>query len=351
MGGSGEGLIEILRDCVADGSISALAAIQRLAEHVDGGTYSFELTAPSAYAMCCWGPIGLDAFIEIATRVPSIKNVSLCLQLLAGLAAGRVSARIQGIVGDKSLLSAIGSAMAGDERLQRAARQRLHAFILAMPTDARAVETVGRQLSFLFDDDDLASARELFAALASRWLVVGTPTLTRYEELITTASNDEPSFQRFFEDTPQVLDPMAVSIWARPDLLGAKEPDFVLRRADDTYLVIEIETPAKPLVTLSKQVSAEVTHAVAQATDYRDFLLEHLDAARRQFPNFRDPDCLVVVGLERELTPEQSAVLARANSSYRVLRVVGFDWIGRRAKTITNNILESRSVEPRARVL
>jgi len=38
---------------------------------------------------------------------------------------------------------------------------------------------------------------------------------------------------------------MAVQIWPQPNVLGSKFPDFVVRRADDSYIVVEIETPAK----------------------------------------------------------------------------------------------------------
>jgi hypothetical protein len=94
---------------------------------------------------------------------------------------------------------------------------------------------------------------------------------------------------------------MAVQIWPQPNVLGSKFPDFVVRRADNSYIVVEIETPAKILVTSGGQLSAEVTHAERQATDYRAYLMQRFQDARLRFPNFDDPDCLVAIGLEREL--------------------------------------------------
>ncbi len=62
---------------------------------------------------------------------------------------------------------------------------------------------------------------------------------------------------------------MAIKVWSQPDFHGAFEPDFVIQRVDGSYLIVEIETPCKTLVTNGNQLSAQVTAAEKQATDYR----------------------------------------------------------------------------------
>jgi hypothetical protein len=173
-------------------------------------------------------------------------------------------------------------------------------------------------------------------------LAVGQPTLAGYQELISNYPADEPQFQAFFERVPQLLDPLAMSVCPQPDLHGAREPDFIVKRADGTYLIVEIETPAKSLVTSSLQISAPVTQAVTQAMQYRSFLLERFPEASVHFPGFRDPDCLVVIGLERNLSAEQRRILVLENESRRGdLRIVGFDWIGERAERILHNVISA----------
>ncbi len=72
----------LLRDCLADGGVQALAAVQLLAEDMYGGeTFNFELKAPPALALLRWGEQGLDALVEMATRSPTSKNISICLSL------------------------------------------------------------------------------------------------------------------------------------------------------------------------------------------------------------------------------------------------------------------------------
>ena len=189
--------------------------------------------------------------------------------------------------------------------------------------------------------DDTAAAKQLVTSLATRWLAVSPQTIQRYEGLLLTHADDEATFQKFFEDYPQLLDPMAFQVWPRPNLRGVKEPDFVIRRRDDSYLIVEIEKPSKQLVTAALQVSADVTQAVTQAMQYRRFLVERFRDAAQSFPNFQDPETLVVIGLESTLSDGQREALVLDNQHRSGVRVVGFDWIARRAEAITQNVIAS----------
>ncbi len=131
---------------------------------------------------------------------------------------------------------------------------------------------------------------------------------------------------------------MAVQIWPEPNLLGSRFPDFVVRRSDNTYVVVEIECPSKNIVTAAGQLSADTTHAEQQAVDYRTYLLRRINDARAHFPGFDNPDCLVVIGKEQGLTDRQREVLRDANLTRHKLRIVGFDWLAERAKVVAANI-------------
>jgi len=198
--------------------------------------------------------------------------------------------------------------------------------------------------------DDPAVVRELFRALAARRLATGPATIRAYEALVQQYPDDEPIFHAFLERHPQLLDPAAAEVWSKPDLSGVREPDFVIRRADDTYLVVEIETPGKPLVTAANQLSAPATQAVAQATAYRSFLIERFQVAQTHFPRFSEPECLVVIGIESQLSADRQAALARENRSRAGLRIVGYDWLAHRALTIASNVVEPRLTAQSIRV-
>lgn len=181
-------------------------------------------------------------------------------------------------------------------------------------------------------------ASELVRAMASGWLRIGPSVIREYEALIRANSSDESSFQRFFCQHPQMLDPMATQVWSQPGFHGIHEPDFVIRRADNSYLVVEIETPGKQLTTQDGQLSADVTRAERQVTGCRAFLNENVAKTRQRFPHYQDADCLAVIGLETNLTRDQSRSLANANSDRQVIKIVGFDWLAKRAHAIVENI-------------
>jgi hypothetical protein len=114
---------------------------------------------------------------------------------------------------------------------------------------------------------------------------------------------------------------------------------FLFGEQDDSFLVVEIETPDKRLMTQSNKLSAEASYAVAQATDYADFLAERTLSIRQHLRSFRRPDCLIVVGRERSLNDRQARALYLDNESRHRARVVGFDWLEMRARSIQDNIV------------
>jgi hypothetical protein len=256
--------------------------------------------------------------------------------LLSSIAAGS-ALRPLSFMRDVELAAKIEAARAATPQLAELCRAHLIDFILSIEDEDDVAFRVGSSISCL-TWSEVPAAKELFAALSARWLAVSKPILDRYERLIIDQPDNEPVFQTFLTEHPQLLEPMAVQIWPQPDLFGSRFPDFVVRRADDSYVVVEIERPSKSLVTAGGHLSADVTHAEQQATDYRSYLMQRFADARFHFPNFDDPDCLVVTGLERSLDPRQRAVLRDANRHRHRLRIVGFDWLADRARAVASNI-------------
>jgi hypothetical protein len=342
--------LALLRECIADGGVSALAAVQMMAEDMYGGrTFNFELKAPAAYSLVTFGEAGLRALAESAFRTPTSKNVSLCLSILAAVAAGSAP-RVLLLTPDEALEESVRTASRA-AGLSSVARAVLREYVLGIEDELAAVSAVGSQLSLApWSPEDAGAVGELFAAIAARRLATGSSTIRTYEALLAEHPNDEPKFHTFLERHPQLLDPAAAEVWSKPDLAGVREPDFVIRRVDDTYLVVEIETPGKSLITAASQLAASATQAVAQVTEYRSFLVERFQLAQAHFPRFSEPECLVVIGVESQLSADQRSALARENRSRAGVRIVGFDWLARRALTIASNVIEPQLTAQSIRV-
>jgi hypothetical protein len=180
----------------------------------------------------------------------------------------------------------------------------------------------------------------LVAALSSKWFQLSPAVLDAFEQMFVTHADDEPAFQRFLCRYPQLLDPMAIHVWSQPSFHGALIPDYLIRRADDSYLVVEIETPAKPLMTRGNQLTAAALQAERQVLDYEEFLSERVQEARTHFPGFSRAERLVVIGQETALAEPQRKGLRKANAGRQGTRIVGFDWLAQRARTVIRNIAE-----------
>jgi hypothetical protein len=83
------------------------------------------------------------------------------------------------------------------------------------------------------------------------------------------------------------------------------------------------------------------THAVTQAMEYKTFLMERFPEVAKTFPEFRAPERLLVIGLESMLNDKQKAALQMENLHRSGLKIVGFDWIAKRAEVVSQNIIES----------
>lgn len=342
----------LLSDCLAANNIDALRAVQMMAEDMYGGfTYNYELKAAAAICLIRWGEQGLEALIEAAKRTDASKNNSLALEILASVAASADMPQLGQHLLSESLFRFVRDSVSDWQALSASAKNKLQTFVLSFDDDDDVCLAVGLKLHTAPLIGGSAMARELFQAVASRWLAVSQPVLSSYRELMANQPDNEPAFQAFFMRHPQLLDPMVAEVWAQPDIHGAKEPDFVIRRTDNTYLVVEIETPSKLLVTSARQLSAEATHAVTQAVDYAQFLSDRLLEASATFPGFQTPDSLAVVGLEGALSPSQARALRLENGSRHHLRIVGFDWLLRRAEAIATNTITQRVPVHRARII
>jgi hypothetical protein len=342
----------LLRECIIEGGSEALEAVQLLAASPYGDeTYALERKAPSAFALCCWGMQGLDALVAMTAPSANTTTVSLSLSVLASVAAGADAARLAYVAADPVVLEAVRAAMKRSTVFRDAAYARLTAILLDCNSDAEAISAVARKLQMPEDEETAAAARELLCtALAARRLAVGSGSLRALRSMIESSPLDHRIYQKFFLARPRMLEPSSMTIWRAPKLVARRKADYVIRRTDGSYLVVKVETPGTPLITTGSELALAAGFSIRQALQYVDMLKERSDLAREHFPDFQEPDGLVVAGLEGPLSREQRAALAEANRSFFPgLRLVGFDWLLERGTSVARNVTEhivSRRSQP-----
>ena len=336
--GSPTGLLPLLSDCVAAKTPEGMLAVQLLARDMYGGfTYNWTLKAPAAFCLLAWGEGGLNALVENALEEPKSKNFSLAFQLLSSTAGGLEPQSIASFVSDPYLRQAVSNTVGDWNDLALAARSNLRELMLSIEDDDAAILHTGTSLMNLAVQGN-GAVRNLSHALSLRSVAVGPRVLAAYDALLA-GRDDESAFQGFFESHPLLLDPRAFQVWGKPDLHGRLEPDFIIRTYDDGYVIVEIETPAKLLVTKRGNLSADATHAIDQVLEYQDYLGAHFAEASVAFPQFTTSTGLVVLGRESSLNAKQKDVLRRVNQSRPNIRIVGFDTLAGTAKAVTSNVI------------
>ena len=330
-------LQELLNQCTQDGSIDSLSCVRRLCESMyDDITFNMEFKIPAAWTLAFWKKAGLDELFDSTLNNPTNKNIAICILVLSTICA-KFSDQNAAPFCDKKLLRTLKDDTENDPTIVEYARAKLIQLFISFDNEEKLLDAISIGFTWLTIQGSIAT-RELFVALSSRWMTISQPLLLEYEQLIQDCSCDESKFQDFFTNHPQFLHPMAVEIWPQPNLRGAKRPDFIVRLFDNSYLVVEIETPAKTLVTKKNNIAATTTHAVSQAVAYRRFIQDMSDAAKH-FPGIDRLHCLVVIGLERCLTDAQRQTLENENVHRHSLRVVGFDWLADRARAVQKNLM------------
>jgi Domain of unknown function (DUF4263) len=121
---------------------------------------------------------------------------------------------------------------------------------------------------------------------------------------------DEEVFQRYLTEHPLVLD-VYREVVPKPNFVYPEDasplgkafvqPDFLVRRHPSSYRLIELERPSKGMATKKGQSRAEVTQAVFQIAEFKDYVLEHYDRLRDDYPGInRNCTTAVIVSRSRE---------------------------------------------------
>lgn len=299
------------------------------------------------YSLLAWGEEGMEQMYDLALKAPFPHNLSLLFKVFSSLAIGE-NLEPPNTYRFPEWEKVVAKRFGDPKNYSIKAEELLRKLVLSL--EEKDIDRLPSVLGFSFLGNP-KKTRSILSTASLRWIVIGPKKIDEYLELIDHASSDEYAFQDFFEKNPTFLDPLAHRVWPQPDLHGKKEPDFIIQRSDNSYLVVEIETPCKQIVTKDGQIGAKVTQAVTQAMEYRSFLLEHHQQAQATFSNFSAPEALVVIGCEGSLTEEEFSVLRRENEHRTNIKIVGFDALAKRAIAITNNLVEGHvQVERRARL-
>jgi hypothetical protein len=148
--------------------------------------------------------------------------------------------------------------------------------------------------------------------------------LDQFAELIDREL-PEAEYQDFLTANPVLLDPLAAEIVPLAPLGLEFKTDFIVRRHDGRYLVVEIEKPQDPLLTKSRNLSHQFTHALGQVLDFQDWVQHHVAYAQSHFPGINNPAGLLIMGRRSSLTSADKRKVAAWERNSSGVRLATYD--------------------------
>ena len=174
-------------------------------------------------------------------------------------------------------------------------------------------------------------------AIRDTSIILTERTITEFEHMIA-ARLEEFEYQQFLEANPVFLDPLAAEVFNRHRLGAELVTDFVIRRHDWRYVVVEIEKPQSRVMTTRGDFAADFTHAIGQVLDFQGWVSSHVEYARTRMPLIETPSGMLVIGLRADLDESRQAKLRRWCANSRNIEVVTYDDLTSRARTLLSSL-------------
>ncbi|MBD2721975.1 Shedu anti-phage system protein SduA domain-containing protein [Hymenobacter armeniacus] len=323
----------LLKDLIIDNSSKSMNLVAELADSDYGGiTFKGDLQMTACFAIINWGSNGIDELVRNTIVNPSYRNILNVTNILSCVASGHLEEHpFHRQIEQAKILK-----VSKEESSIRAAREGLLELMTEVEKDD--LFPIGMMMGMQFTMNEKVK-ETFFAAMVARWFHFDKSGVESFKRLIEE-NHSEQTYHEFIENNNFLLEPFSANIWSKPRFGENLVPDFLIRAIDNTYTVVEIEKPTQAIITKAGNLSAAATHAKRQALDFRSWAIDNHLYAKNKFPEIWRPTCLVIIGLESNLTEIQKEQLRKENESTQgVLKIVGFDWLYNRAKSVFDNII------------
>jgi len=178
---------------------------------------------------------------------------------------------------------------------------------------------------------------EIFEVLTEGRIKISKRLLSEFESMMNEC-NPEESYQLFLKANPVFLDPLASIVISKQRLGIECVTDFVIRRLDSRYVLVEIEKPHDKIFTTANDFTAPFSHAFGQVLDFQQWVEAHAEYARNLMPGISSPRGLLIIGRSSDLTEDQKQKLERFNANSMRVDVRTFDQVAFEARRLYENI-------------
>ncbi len=186
----------------------------------------------------------------------------------------------------------------------------------------------------------------LLPTLLESYRQVVRPVAPAHEEikafqiLLASQSIEEP-FQIFLAQHPHFLSLIATKVYPKFQLGKEYVTDFLVIESGDIFNFIEIERPGLRLMIQKSKQASELTQALEQIRDWRNWLRENPEYFRKDFSQYRPGrEKFTLIGGR---LPENIAAWQRIQDSWRQsgVDILTYDEIGDRISTARSRLFDA----------
>lgn len=203
----------------------------------------------------------------------------------------------------------------------------------------------------VFDTDDLKIKKAcndledfnffdfLTSSLVSTKLNINLLIINDLRSMLEDDSLKEEDFQKFFNKNPILLDPLAKEVIKKERLGKDYITDYVIKRFDGEFVVVEIEDPQKSIFLKNGNFSSDFTQAFGQILDFQRWTRDNIDYAKRSANGLEDPRGLLIMG-KGKMSEENYNKLSFYRTRFRNIEILTYDEVLRKAELLLNNMYE-----------
>ena len=222
-------------------------------------------------------------------------------------------------------------------------RERLFIALRDWHSRSSLLHMLGTMAFFSPDEasEEIEKFDYFFSLIVDHHLTLNLQLIQQFQSKLDAKPKYEEELQIFLRDHPVLLDPFVSELYVKQELGSDFITDYVIRRRNDQYVLVEIERSVERLFNKRGALSHKLSEAIGQVRDFKSWVTENLDYARKKLPNIRHPIGLVVIGRGTDLDENQRIRLAEENNSRRGdIKIVTYDDLLETAKCVYRNMIE-----------
>lgn len=229
--------------------------------------------------------------------------------------------------------------------LQEEAQKIIRKFMLDQTTDSKLrsllISNLWMNMSFFSKGQEYSPDVEyFFSEFTDSRLVINQQLINEFEKMVNSPDEREETIQKFLFENPIFIDPLAIEIRSKHELGNEFKTDFVIKRLNDEYVLVEIEKTTDKIFTQKGVFHSQLTEATAQVRDFQAWIHDNIAYARNTLPGIRRPEGILVIGRQSMLDEQMTKRLDEENFSRRGhIKIITYDDLLNQGKTMYSNMI------------